>query len=160
MKKIALALMLITTIPTYAGTTMCAANDTVAVVLDPSIGLTNKSSNNTTGTWWVWGPYGTVYGTSAILNDNKGFAYIRTVKHLHDTDNDGNDHLVTGGERYGKYCWCKLTHPVSSVWSYVHNWVYASMTVSSLDECLGLCARAFHENYSGFRSALIGSISN
>ena len=109
--------MLITTIPTYA-TTMCAINDTVAVVLDPSIGLTNRSSNNTTGTWWVWGPYGTVYGIGAILNDNKGFAYIRTVKHLHDTDNDGNDHLVTGGEKYGRYCWCRLTHPVSSLWAF------------------------------------------
>ena len=155
MKKIALILMLITTIPTHA-TTMCTANDTVAVLLDPSIGITNYSYNATMGTWWVWSDSWTVYGVSACLNSNKGKGIGGTVPHLHDTDNDGNDHLVTGSEKYGRYCWCRLTHPVSSLWAFHDDRGSASACASN---CAYLCGRDVRDNVV-LRAGLIGSISN
>ena len=47
MKRIIMMLIMMITIPTYA-TTMCAANDTVAVVLDPSLSGTNHTSDDIT----------------------------------------------------------------------------------------------------------------
>ena len=66
MRKIALILMLITTIPTYA-TTMCAENDTVAIVLDPSVKPTNRYSDSE-GNWGSQTPYGIIYGNVKIEN--------------------------------------------------------------------------------------------
>ena len=156
MKKIALILMLITTIPTYAGTTMCTINDSVGVVLDPSIAIKNYSSNATMGTWWAWSDSWTVYGVSACLNSNRGKSMGGTVPHLHDTDNDGNDHLVTGGEKYGQYCWCRLTHPVSSLWAF--NGDYGSAS-----ECASICtSRCGHYVQVTFAliAGLFGSIKS
>ena len=121
MKKFLLIIAgLIITAPSYA-TTMCTVNDSVGVVLDPSIAIKNYSYNATMGTWWAWSDSWTVYGISACLNSNKGKGTGGTVAHLHDTDNDGNDHLVTGSEKYGRYCWCRLTHPVSSLWAFYND---------------------------------------
>ena len=155
MRKIALILMLITTIPTYA-TTMCAVNDGVGVVLDPSITIKGYSSNNTMGTWWILSDSWTVYGISACLNSNKGKGLGGTVPHLHDTDNDGNDHLVTGGEKYGQYCWCRLTHPVSSIWGFSIDRGSASSCASN---CAGTCGH--YVPYSdALREGLFGSVAN
>ena len=44
MKKLILIMATLLTLPSYA-TTMCAANDTVAVVLDPTVRITNYGSN-------------------------------------------------------------------------------------------------------------------
>ena len=83
MRKIALIILTITTIPTYA-TTMCTVNDSVGVVLDPSITIKGYSSNNTMGTWWAWSDSWTVYGVGACLNSNRGKSMGGTVPHLHD----------------------------------------------------------------------------
>ena len=153
MRKIALVLMLITTIPTYA-TTMCAANDSVGIILDPNIAIKGYSYN--TNTWWAWSNSWTVYGVSACLNSNKGKGMGGTVAHLHDTDNDGNDHLVTGSEKYGRYCWCRLTHPVSSLWAFynVHG---------SAPYCVSICTDRCGNHLLGrvaLGEGLFGSISN
>ena len=66
MKKIALTLMLITTIPTYA-TTMCAANDTVAIVLDPSIKPTTNYFD-AEGHWYIATSHYRIYGELKIEN--------------------------------------------------------------------------------------------
>ena len=131
MKKIALILILITTIPTYA-TTMCTANDTVAVVIDPSINLSGWTFDAKSGTWSVWSSYGTIRGISACLNTKPG----GTVAHLYDTDNNGNNHLVTGSEKYGHYCWCRFSHPVSSLW------VFRYSDIGSGSPCTSYCARS------------------
>ena len=123
---------LIITAPSYA-TTMCTINESVGVVLDPSITIKGSNRNDTMGTWWAWSDSWTVYGISACLNSNNGKSMGGTVAHLHDTDNDGNDHLVTGGEKYGRYCWCRLTHPVSSLWAF--DYVYGSAS-----DCASNCA--------------------
>ena len=153
MRKIALVLMLITTIPTYA-TTMCAANDSVGVVLDPTI--TIKGSGYNTSTWWAGSGSWTLYGVSACLNSNRGKSVGGTVAHLRDTDNDGNDHLVTGSERYGIWCWCRLTHPVSSLWAFNINANYSVANCAS--NCTWFCAREFAS--VALRAGLFGSVAN
>ena len=155
MKKIALILMLISTIPTYA-TTMCTITDSVGVILDPSIAIKGYSNNNTMSTWWVWSDSWTVYGISACLNSTKGKGIGGTVPHLHDTDNDGNDHLVTGSEKYGRYCWCRLTHPVSSLWAFAGARGSASDCVSG---CLFDCGYLVR-GYAALRAGLFGPVAN
>ena len=146
---------LIITAPSYA-TTMCTINDSVGVVLDPSITIKGSNRNDTMGTWWAWSDSWTVYGISACLNSNNGKSMGGTVAHLHDTDNDGNDHLVTGGEKYGRYCWCRLTHPVSSVWAFAYDRGSASNCVS---RCTSGCGEAVH-GYVALREGLFGSVAN
>ena len=155
MKKIALILMLISTIPTHA-TTMCTINDSVGVVLDPSITIKGYSSNETMGTWWAWSDSWTLYGISACLNSNRGKSMGGTVPHLHDTDNDGNDHLVTGSEKYGRYCWCRLTHPVSSLWAFLYDLRSASNCASG---CAYYCGLYVYNN-AAWREGLFGSIKS
>ena len=66
MKKIALILMLITTIPTYA-TTMCAQNDTVVVVLDPTLSG-DRGYNLSNGNWSFITKSYAIYGETKIEN--------------------------------------------------------------------------------------------
>ena len=141
------------TIPTYA-TTMCTINDSVGVVLDPNITMKNYSYDNTMGTWWAWSDSWTVYGVSACLNSNKGKDMGGTVPHLHDTDNDGNDHLVTGGEKYGRYCWCRLTHPVSSLWAFRDDRGSASACASACEYYCGFGV----QHYVAVRAGLFGPV--
>ena len=155
MKKIALIILTMITIPTYA-TTMCAANDSVGIILDPSITIKSYSKDANMGTWLAWSDSWTVYGVSACLNSNKGKGMGGTVPHLHDTDNDGNDHLVTGGEKYGRYCWCRLTHPVSSLWAFNFDGGSASYCASY---CAYFCGYRVQDNVA-LRAGLFGSVAN
>ena len=155
MKKFLLIIAgLIIATPSYA-TTMCTINDSVGVVLDPSITIKGYSSNNTMGTWWAWSDSWTVYGVSACLNSNKGKGTGGTVAHLHDTDNNGDDHLVTGSEKYGRYCWCRLTHPVSSLWAFNYDYGSASSCASY---CTSDCG--YRVQYgAALRAGLFGSVA-
>ena len=155
MKKIALIILTMITIPTHA-TTMCAVNDSVGVILDPSITIKSYSKDANMGTWLAWSDSWTVYGVSACLNSNRGKGMGGTVPHLHDTDNDGNDHLVTGGEKYGQYCWCRLTHPAYSLWTF--NLDYGSM-YNCASYCVDTCGNHFYSR-PVLRDALFNSISN
>ena len=154
MKKICIFLVLITmAIPVHA-TTMCAANDTVAIVLDPSLSITNYNKNVTMGTWWAWNTQGTVYGISACLNSTHGKSRGGTVARLTDTDNNGNTNLVTGSETYGRYCWCRLTHPVSSLWAF-------NRDRNSAADCAANCANRCGDDFKSsdaLRSGLISSV--
>ena len=155
MKKICIFLVLITmAIPVHA-TTMCAANDTVAIVLDPSLSITSYNKNATMRTWWAWNAQGTVYGISACLNSTQGKSRGGTVARLTDTDNNGNTNLVTGSETYGRYCWCRLTHPVSSLWAF--NLGHGS-AASCASDCANYCG--FYVQYNtDLRVGLFGSVA-
>ena len=155
MKKILLIIAgLIITAPSYA-TTMCTINDSVGVVLDPNIAITNYTYDNTMGTWRAWSSSWTVHGISACLNSNRGKSMGGTVAHLHDTDNNGDDHLVTGSEKYGRYCWCRLTHPVSSLWAFSSDYGSASDCAS---DCSGYCGYYVRSNVA-LRAGLFGSVA-
>ena len=151
MKKLILIIALIMPIVAPAAT-MCSKNDTITIMLDPSIG---DSTNSTYGystaqsTWWTAFPYGTVRGISACLSSKYGQTLGGAVADLHD-----NNELVVGGETNGEYCWCKMTHPAASLW------VFAD-TISSASFCAGSCASAcgsIVRLYSGMRSGLFGSV--
>ena len=152
-RVIMMIIMLMMVLPTYA-TTMCAANDTVAVVLDPSLGITNYSRNDTMGTWWAWNAQGTVYGISACLNSDQGKSRGGTVARLTDTNN-GETKLVVGSEKYGRYCWCRLTHPVSSLWAFGDDRGSAANCASG---CAYSCGSNF-QNYVALRVGLVGSVA-
>ena len=152
-RVIMMIIMLIIVIPVHA-TTMCAANDTVAVVLDPSLGITNYTSNATMGTWWAWNAQGTVYGISACLNSTQGKPRGGTVARLTDTNN-GETKLVVGSEKNGSYCWCRLTHPVSSLWAFNYNYGSAANCAS---RCTPGCGVDF-QNIDSLRVGLVGSVA-
>ena len=145
-------LMLMSIGPAWA-TTMCAANDTVAVVLDPSVGMTNYNKDVGLGTWWVWGPYGTVHGISACLNVGESMG--NTVARLTDTNN-GETNLVVGSEKYGRYCWCRMTHPAVSLWTF--NYMFSSASVCA-SRCMDYCGDNVRSN-SSLRAGLFGSVAN
>lgn len=152
MRKIALILLLTITIPTHA-TTMCAANDTVAVVLDPSISMSVVYADNTNGKWAMQSSVGTFYGVSTCLN--KGLQPGEYQAHLRDIYNSETKY-VTGIERYGRACWCKLVHPVSSLW--VYNYTFGSVYNCST-MCAGHCVDYIRSNIL-LRRGLFGSVAN
>lgn len=143
--------MLITTIPTHA-TTMCAANDTVVVVLDPSIPFNGQSTTSTPEAWFAWASYGTIRGISTCINHGGGERY-----HLHDINNEGRNIVVSGGENYGKYCWCRLTHPASSLWHYHTSYSSASDCAYG---CYAKCSNDIKYGGKTIANSLFGSIEN
>lgn len=138
------------------GATMCVKNDTISIILDPGIAGTSYSYNTASSTWWTWFPYGTIRGISACLSSNKGKSYGGYVAGLTDTNPDtGVTAPVVGGETNGLHCWCKMTHPASSLW------VFADSRSSAV-ECAGSCANAcghLARVYSDFRAGLFGSVA-
>ncbi len=155
MKKIFICVLTIMmTMSSYA-TTMCAADDTVAVVLDPSVSITSYTYDNTMGTWKAWSAQGTVHGISACLNSNQGKSRGGTVARLTDTNNEGETNLVVGSEKYGRYCWCRLTHPVSSLWAFGYD-------NGSASDCASYCTiycGAYVRDYAALRGGLFGSVA-
>ena len=142
MKKILIILIMLCVATPLHATTMCAAEDTTAVILDPSISGTSMSYDEITMTWSTTYPYGTIYGVAAWLSVNGG---------THGTINYDLD--AGGGEKEGGYCWCKMTHPASS------RWVFTSSTSAS--NCASACARncaAYARGNAALRSGLFGSV--
>lgn len=92
-------------IPTYA-VDMCASENAIVFVLDPSIGSSSSSYDVPTSTWRVRFSYGTITGISACLNYNSS------------QSDQANNGTVLGGEQTGYRCWCKMTHPAVSKWVY------------------------------------------
>lgn len=149
-------------VPSYA-TTMCAENDTVAIVLDPSIDTTSAVGDKESMTWSAQFPYGRISGVSACI-DIKGIASYRTVKHLQHEIN-GVVKPVVGGEQTGKYCWVRMTHPALSDWMF-----FSVVEYSSAQDCF---ARCLTDGWGSFinggygttrnpdvRRVLFGSINN
>lgn len=154
MRKIALVILTTITLPTYA-TTMCAANDTVAVVLDPTISPVSGGSNTSQGTWWFQFPYGRVSGISACIDSSHGLSRGQTIEKLQDA-HDGVAHLVTGSEKYGYICWCKIIHPVASFWV-----LDGGRGTECATYCTTACIEYFGDSRGGvFRHALYGTIKN
>ena len=143
MKKILCVLCMLITLPVYA-TTMCALEDTVAVILDPSITGTGYTRDDNTMTWTVTFPYGTVYGVAACLSV-KGGSQGATNATL----------TAGGGEREGQYCWCKVSHPVSSLWAFASDVGSAAGCASS---CPRSCGNYVRSNVA-LRAGLFGSVA-
>ena len=148
MKKLLILIALI--IPTILpAATMCSKDDTITIMLDPSINGTNYSYNTAQSTWWTWFPYGTIRGISACLSSNYGKSLGGYVADLHD-----NNELVVGGETNGAHCWCKMTHPAASLW--VFDYTFSSASACAY-YCANYCGDSVRSN-SVMRSGLFGSV--
>ena len=131
-------------------TTMCATDDTIAVVLDPMINGSSNSYNADLFEWNTTFSYGTVFGIATCV-DTAGSSN-QVVAELKSSDGT----VATGGERSGRYCWCQMTHPARS------RWVIRS-AYGSVDDCGAGCASycgSDGRNLSGFRSAVFGSLGD
>ena len=150
MKKILIIIGLMVSLPVYA-TSMCAENDTIAVVLDPTINGTTSTYDNTAGWWRTTFSYGQINGISACLSSKNGKSIGGTVENLTD-----NGQEVVGSERNGQYCWCKMTHPVASLWVFDYD---RGSRASCASDCAANCGISA-QNYSALRVGLFGSVGN
>lgn len=148
-------------LPIYANATdMCARDDTMVLVFDKDVGSSGAGYNATEWTWWVNFPYGRIAGEVTCLSAAEGLGrtsgqgvyygtgdysktFIEVEPGLKGTDSDGNDR---------KYCWCKMTHPVSSRW--VFNAIYSDSSV-----CASSCALRCSDSVRD-RSAMRGGMFN
>lgn len=142
MTKIAMFILLTFCVPAYA-TTMCALEDTTAVILDPSVNGTGYKRDVNTFTWNTTFPYGTIYGVAACLSVGGGHSGTMN----YDLD-------AGGGEKEGVYCWCKMTHPASSRWLFRYNFGAAIGCASSCDLYCGTGT----QGDAVLRSGLFGSV--
>ena len=131
-------------------TTMCATDDTIAIVLDPMIGGSTNSHNADLFEWNTTFSYGTVFGIATCV-DTAGSSN-QVVAELKSSDGT----VATGGERSGRYCWCQMTHPARSRWVFL-------FAYGSVDSCGSGCAFLcgdYVRGSSGFRSAVFGSLGD
>ena len=131
-------------------TTMCATDDTIAVVLDPMINGSSNSYNADLFEWNTTFSYGTVFGIATCV-DTAGSSN-QVVAELKSSDGT----VATGGERSGRYCWCQMTHPARSRW--VFRTAFGSVGNCG-SGCAGLCGNNVRSD-SGFRSAVFGSLGD
>ena len=150
-------------LPIYANATdMCARDDTMVLVFDKDIGGSGSGSNAIEWTWWVNFPYGRIAGEATCLSAAEGLGrtsvqgayygtgdysktFIEAEPGLKGTDSDGNDR---------KYCWCKMTHPVSSRWVFFN--AYADSSTCS-SHCATHCGYYVHYD-SAMRGGVFGSV--
>ena len=150
-------------LPIYANATdMCARDDTMVLVFDKDVGGSGYGSDATEWTWWTSVPYGRIAGDATCLSVKEGLGrtsgqgayygtgdysktFIEAESGLKGTDSDGNDR---------KYCWCKMTHPVSSRWVFAYAFADSSACASS---CASYCGYLVHNN-SAVRGGVFGSV--
>ena len=150
MKKLIISSLIAMFCASAGATTMCATDDTLAIVLDPLINGTANSHNTDLFEWSATFSYGTVWGIATCV-DTSG-AQNTAVEELRDS----NGEIATGGERTGRYCWCQLSHPAKSRWVFQ----YASSSVAGCGSfCAADCGGNVRAN-SAFRAGLFGSLGN
>ncbi len=152
MKKIctSVLLMIVFAIPALA-VSVCAKDSIVSVVLDPSINGNSSTYSNSTGVWKIIFSYGKVSGISTCVSA-KGKTEQLTLT--------ANDTYLesSGGEATGRYCWCKMTHPMNSLWVYYRDVGYVTDCASG---CLRGCADIVKaQQQTNVRTMLFGSVAD
>jgi len=149
MKKLLILCLINLFVGAAHATTMCAADDALAIVLDPQVAGTSHTSNAELFEWNTTFPYGTVFGIATCVTTPSGAATDTLI------DADTGD-VATGGERTGKYCWCQMTHPVKSRWVFLS----ADGSVAACgSNCADYCGYFVRINAS-FRGSVFGSVGN
>ena len=149
MKRVMVILgMMLFAIPAVA-VSVCAKDSVVTVVLDPSINGSSYTHNNSTGTWKTVFSYGNVSGISTCVATAPSGS-MGTVKTA-----DGAHLSASGGQTSGQYCWCKMTHPMSSLWAFYAGYGSASGCASSCTDHCGNYVRS----YAALRGGLFGSVA-
>ena len=139
MKKVMMIICAMMAIPSSYASTMCVANDTVAVVLDPSINGTDYTYDATNMKWTTMFDYGNISGDALCSTTSGSYATTGTPNE-------------SGG---GQYCWCRASHPVASLWVFYHDY-------GSSDGCAANCAlycAAYVRDGAAFRAGMFGSVA-
>ncbi|MDW2994779.1 MAG: hypothetical protein R8N24_01990 [Alphaproteobacteria bacterium] len=139
MKKIFLALFLISITNASYATQMCARKDTTVIPLDGFVaGKTTAGSANHSKEEWIWYvdfEYGRLHGIATCLS----YADIAEIEGVDVNSkpspsvlSTNSDKLQGRSEYYNGdpsdplnergHCYCKLTHPMSSCWILERNW--------------------------------------
>ena len=139
-KQILIGLLGLAVVAPALAVSVCAKNELVTVVLDPSIGGNSYTYSNTTGSWQTVFSYGTVTGISACLTTGGSYGVA----------NQNID--AVGGETLGGNCWCKMTHPMASAW------VFSNSRSFCASDCADVCGYRV-QLYAAFRSGLFGSVA-
>ena len=149
MKRIIIFTMMIMFAVPAVAVSVCAKDSVVTVVLDPSINGASYTHNNSTGTWKTVFSYGNVSGISTCVS-------IAPTGSMGSTKTtDGTPLVATGGETAGQYCWCKMTHPMSSLWAFFLDYGHAAPCASN---CPNLCGNSVLSS-AALRSGLFGSVA-
>ena len=143
MKKIIILICMIFVPAIVFGATMCAKNNTLVVALDSSVGGSTYTQDNANSKWTTTFTYGIVKGVSACTSFSGG------------SQGNTTKNEIARGERNGQYCWCRLTHPVSSLWAFDRDRGSASNCASN---CTGGCG-VYVQNYVALRAGLFGSVA-
>ena len=149
MKRIIIFTMMIMFAVPAVAVSVCAKDSVVTVVLDPSIGGNSYTHNNSTGTWKTVFSYGNVSGISTCVATAPSGS-MGTVKTA-----DGTHLSASGGQTSGQYCWCKMTHPMSSLWAFYNDYGSASNCASN---CANRCGHNVQYN-AALRGGLFGSVA-
>ena len=151
MRKILLIICAILTTTSVHATQMCARRDTTVIPLDSIIqGKPNYYWNDPhERIWYSEFEYGRIYGAGTCLSiqdirDIEDDQTLSTTKNPLATDEETyqgrsgyyNDD-TTNPEYERKHCYCKLTHPMSSCWSFHYTYIDAPTCGPN---CAGSCA--------------------
>ena len=153
-------------------TEMCARNDTVVIPLDATINQNAFYADAKEWLWWAVYEYGTIYGNGACLSKKEIMMYsdwngsgnfpgvlntssdelvgLSGYYMNADTNPDIPDSEKSDYER--RFVYVKLTHPMSSNWTYLYGYNSASVCLSSI------FGNSFQFNGFDFKKRLFNSI--
>ena len=139
-KIIFITILTIISVPSYAGIQMCSKDDTVTVVLDASLELTETASYKNISAWkaklfhsGTSNRAGVIQGRSACLADKDNNSGYNGNTYDVLTNNNG-EVIVAGGGSDGGVCCCRITHPIMSKWYCINHDYNCS------NNCPGHCA--------------------
>ena len=148
-------------------TEMCARRDITVVPLDSSVPRTGRFTDGAEYIWWVSFDFGTVYGSYGCfalqeirdIENNQSLTAHVSVLSNSDDDYIGNSGWyqgnTTGGPDYErKYCYCKMTHPMSSRWVNFNS----SSREGCLAYCNGECSYRVADRYNGMFNQMVKSV--
>ena len=143
MKKVIYLLVgVLLSLPAIA-TEMCARNDTTVIPLDSNINGTGNGNNAAEATWWAIFKYGRIYGVSTCLSAAEGGkpsggqgSYTNDKGQMlpHDDALAGRTGQDADGNDRG-YCWCKMTHPMSSRWVFTNSYSVSFCASNCANDC-------------------------
>ena len=172
MKKIFIILCCMLCISAHA-TEMCARDDTVVIPLDATING-SAGGNSVEFLWWLKCEYGTIYGATACLSkkevEEMGFGPLKGYNQI---SNSASDELIGSTGYYmnadtnpdipdaekssydRRYCFLKMTHPMSSNWVYTYDF---NNSPTCKDRCIGIIATSYITGDHIMRTAIFNSI--
>ena len=140
---------------------MCVRNSSLVVSLDSTIPGLESGDNETEKIWWTDFPYGRLYGEATCLSEAEGGkpngergSQLNTKGEMIPLDASWTG--LSGDDPNGnprEYCWCKITHPVSSRWVY-----HCPLArVNCVNHCAEYCGKSI-KVYEDIRASLFNSI--